>query len=86
MDVLRLAAAAATPGLERLIAAGLDLGITEAEAHSAIAVSKGVAIWCRKVQHVALCGTGWRLLAASDAGRKLADLSRVLAPAQEAVV
>jgi hypothetical protein len=54
VDVLRLAAAAATPGIERLIAAGLDLGITEAEAHSAIAFPKGVAIWCRKVQHAAV--------------------------------
>jgi hypothetical protein len=49
VEVLRMAAAAA-PAIDRLNVAGLDLGITEAEAHGAIMVPKGVAIWCRKVQ------------------------------------
>jgi hypothetical protein len=52
VDVLRLAASAAAPAIEPLIAAGLDLGITKAEAHQAIMVPQGFASWCCKVQQV----------------------------------
>ena len=61
VDCLRIAAANAAPAIEELLAVGLSLEMSEAEAYSAIGVPKTVALWCRK----------------------LADLSRVLAPATE---
>jgi hypothetical protein len=50
VDVLRMTAAAAAPAIDRLIAAGLSLGLSESEAYSAIGVPKSLAVWCRKVQ------------------------------------
>jgi len=50
IDVLRHAAAAAAPAISELVAVGLSLELSEAEALSAIGVSKSVALWCRKVQ------------------------------------
>ncbi len=50
IDVLRHAAAAAAPAIEELLAVGLSLELTEAEALKAIGVPKSVALWCRKVQ------------------------------------
>ncbi len=50
VDCLRHAAAAAAPAIEELLAVGLSLELTEAEALSAIGVPKSVALWCRKVQ------------------------------------
>ena len=50
IDVLRIAAANAAPAIAELVAVGLSLELTEAEALKAIEIPKGVAIWCRKVQ------------------------------------
>ncbi len=50
IDVLRHAAANAAPAISELLAVGLSLELTEAEAYSAIGVPKSVALWCQKVQ------------------------------------
>jgi hypothetical protein len=50
IDVLRHAAANAAPAISELVAVGLSLELTEAEAYSAIGVPKSVALWCQKVQ------------------------------------
>jgi hypothetical protein len=50
IDVLRHAAANAAPAIEELLAVGLSLEMSEAEALSAIGVPRTVALWCRKVQ------------------------------------
>jgi hypothetical protein len=50
VDVLRHAAANAAPAIEELLAVGLSLELSEAEAYSAIGVPRTVALWCRKVQ------------------------------------
>ncbi len=50
IDVLRHAAAAASPAISELVAVGLALELTEAEAYSAIGINRNVAVWCRKVQ------------------------------------
>ncbi len=50
IDALRHAAAAAAPAISELVAVGLSLELTEAEAYSAIGVPKSVGLWCRKVQ------------------------------------
>jgi hypothetical protein len=50
IDALRIAAANAAPAISELVAVGLSLELTEAEAYSAIGVPKSVALWCRKVQ------------------------------------
>jgi hypothetical protein len=50
IDVLRHAAANAAPAISELVAVGLSLELTDAEALSAIGVPKSVALWCRKVQ------------------------------------
>ncbi len=50
VDCLRHAAANAAPAISELLAVGLSLELTEAEAFSAIGVPKSVALWCRKVQ------------------------------------
>lgn len=50
VDCLRHAAANAAPAIAELLAVGLSLELSEAEAYSAIGVPKSVALWCRKVQ------------------------------------
>jgi len=50
IDVLRHAAANAAPAISELLAVGLSLELSEAEALKAIEIPKSVAIWCRKVQ------------------------------------
>lgn len=50
VDALRHAAAAASPAIDELVAVGLSLELTEAEALKAIEIPKSIAIWCRKVQ------------------------------------
>jgi hypothetical protein len=50
IDALRHAAAAASPAISELVAVGLALELSEAEALKAIEIPKSVAIWCRKVQ------------------------------------
>jgi hypothetical protein len=50
IDALRHAAANAAPAISELVAVGLSLELTEAEAYRAIEIPKGVAVWCRKVQ------------------------------------
>ncbi len=50
VDCLRIAAAAASPAISELVAVGLALELSEAEALKAIEIPKSVAIWCRKVQ------------------------------------
>jgi hypothetical protein len=50
IDVLRHAAANAAPAISELLAVGLALELSEAEAYKAIGVPKSVALWCRKVQ------------------------------------
>jgi hypothetical protein len=50
IDVLRHAAANAAPAISELVAVGLSLELSEAEAYSAIGVPRSVALWCRKVQ------------------------------------
>jgi hypothetical protein len=50
IDALRIAAANAAPAIAELVAVGLSLELTEAEALKAIEIPKGVAIWCRKVE------------------------------------
>ena len=50
IDALRHAAANAAPAIDELLAVGMALELTEAEAYKAIGVPKSVALWCRKVQ------------------------------------
>jgi hypothetical protein len=50
IDALRHAAANAAPAISELVAVGLSLELTEAEAFKAIGVPRTVALWCRKVQ------------------------------------
>ena len=50
IDVLRHAAANAAPAISELLAVGLSLELSEAEAYSAIGVPRSVALWCQKVQ------------------------------------
>ncbi len=50
IDALRIAAANAAPAISELVAVGLSLELTEAEAYRAIGVPRSVALWCRKVQ------------------------------------
>jgi hypothetical protein len=50
IDVLRHAAANAAPAIDELLAVGMALELSEAEALKAIGVPKSVALWCRKVQ------------------------------------
>ena len=50
VDCLRIAAANAAPAISELLAVGLSLELSEAEAYSAIGVPRSVALWCRKVQ------------------------------------
>ena len=50
VDCLRHAAANAAPAIEELLAVGLSLEMSEAEALKAIEIPRSVALWCRKVQ------------------------------------
>jgi hypothetical protein len=50
VDCLRIAAANAAPAISELVAVGLSLELSEAEAYKAIGLPKSVALWCRKVQ------------------------------------
>ncbi len=50
VDCLRIAAANAAPAISELLAVGLSLELTEAEAYRAIGVPRSVALWCQKVQ------------------------------------
>ena len=50
IDALRHAAANAAPAIDELLAVGMALELSEAEALKAIGVPKSVALWCRKVQ------------------------------------
>jgi hypothetical protein len=50
IDALRHAAANAAPAISELVAVGLSLELTEAEALKAIGVPRSVALWCQKVQ------------------------------------
>ncbi len=50
IDALRIAAANAAPAISELVAVGLSLELTEAEAYSSLGINRNVAVWCRKVQ------------------------------------
>jgi hypothetical protein len=50
IDALRIAAANAAPAIDELLAVGMALELSEAEAYSAIGINRNVAVWCRKVQ------------------------------------